>query len=58
MERYFGRMASGTLCRLPTGMVGYSFGDRLTDAVLKEPCGMAVNSSGELYVCCKIAIAL
>ena len=24
-----------------------------TDAVLKEPCGMAVNSSGELYVCCK-----
>ena len=35
------------------GWLATAFGDRLTDAVLKEPCGMAVNSSGELYVCCK-----
>lgn len=40
------------------GWLATAFGDRLTDAVLKEPCGMAVNSSGELYVCCKIAIVL
>lgn len=30
-----------------------AFGDKLKDAVLKGPCGMAVNSNGELYVCCK-----
>lgn len=35
------------------GWLATAFGDRLTDAVLKQPCGMAVNSSGELYVCCK-----
>ena len=35
------------------GWLATAFGDRLTDAVLKQPCGMAVNSAGELYVCCK-----
>ncbi len=30
-----------------------AFGDRLNDAVLNAPCGMAVNSDGELYVCLK-----
>lgn len=35
------------------GWLPTSFGDRLNDAVLKQPCGMAVNSAGELYVCCK-----
>ena len=35
------------------GWLNTTFGDRLTDAVLKQPCGMAVNSYGELYVCCK-----
>lgn len=44
MERYAG---------FQPGWLATAFGDRLTDAVLKEPCGMAVNSSGELYVCCK-----
>lgn len=37
------------------GWLATAFGDRLTDAVLKQPCGMAVNSIGELYVCCKDA---
>lgn len=35
------------------GWLSTAFGDRLTDAVLKQPSGMAVNSAGELYVCCK-----
>lgn len=35
------------------GWLSTAFGDRLTDAVLKQPSGMAVNNSGELYVCCK-----
>lgn len=35
------------------GWLATAFGDRLNDAVLKQPCGMAVNSVGELYVCCK-----
>lgn len=30
-----------------------AFGDRLNDAMLRAPWGMAVNSAGELYVCCK-----
>lgn len=34
------------------GWLPTAFGDRLNDAVLKQPCGMAVNSVGELYVCC------
>ncbi|MFQ7113022.1 IPT/TIG domain-containing protein [Hallella bergensis] len=29
-----------------------AMGDRLNDAVLRNPRGMAVNSQGELYVCC------
>lgn len=32
------------------GWMASAFGDRLNDAVLKQPCGMAVNSYGELYV--------
>lgn len=31
------------------------FGDKLLDAVLRSPMGMAVNSEGEIYVCCKDA---
>ncbi|WP_036878009.1 IPT/TIG domain-containing protein [Xylanibacter oryzae] len=29
-----------------------ALGDRLLDAVLRRPMGMAVNSDGELFVCC------
>lgn len=32
-----------------------TFGDKLLDAVFRAPCGMAVNSEGEIYVCCKDA---
>lgn len=42
VERYAGFRSGDTI-----------FGDRLIDAVLRQPCGMAVNSAGELYVCCK-----
>lgn len=37
------------------GWLASAFGDRLNDAVLKKPSGMAVNSDGELYVCCRDA---
>lgn len=33
------------------GWYSTAMGDRLLDAVLKKPMGMAVNSDGELYVC-------
>ena len=42
VERYAGFRSGGKTV----------LGDRLNDAVLREPMGMAVNSSGELYVCC------
>ncbi|MBK5720341.1 IPT/TIG domain-containing protein [Dysgonomonas sp. Marseille-P4677] len=42
VEKYAGFNSGGT-----------AFGDKLLDAVFRAPCGMAVNSEGEIYVCCK-----